>query len=883
MGIAKKGYVIIFICLSTKAVHLEVVSDQSSEAFLAAFKRLIARRGNVNRLYSDNGSNFIGTQTILELDSEAAIREYNEDVRKKLVEFNTKFVFNPPAAPWFGGIWERNIGSMKHHLKRVIGDKKLTYEEFSTVLVQIESCLNSRPLCPISDNPEEFEALTPGHFLVGEALTAPIESTLLATKENRLNRWELCTKMKQEFWDRWSGEYASQLQIRTKWTESRKNLEIGDMVLMKEETTPPLHWPLGRITNVYTGKDGLVRVADVKSNEKIYKRPVGKLAVLPVRDSGNITNRIEKAKSSASGDATTKTRPMMRAEEKIKIDYKKTKGKQVLGSTLITLIMLFGLFLSVLSAQSNVTITPFNRNPGAIFNKCGKISTVIGKWNLVARMDMRNYYNGYDMLQKGMVQLESTCEKLKAENMTACGALLDDARLRMSTIHEKDSMIKGNARDKRNTFLWSAAGSAAGYIGSKFMDLLLGNSQTDEKIENLEGLVDSQTSFLNLTENAVERTQQAFYNELNAFANKTMEFTAKEMEQNRINNECQWLALQLIFMLTGFENVQNTIIENVGRARSGIKLIWLTPERLHGHITLIDQQLPRNVRLYGESLEEKMDAIYKLSTTNMLLSKREMVLIFEVPLFRSVRLDCFEIIPIPTLLGGAFRQLESIYSNIWISKQIDRYRLITSDEMKDCIDYNTEKICNGKHAMSRVNSNQANQICELNLYLQKPVNESHCKLKSVEMSEFWTEIDNNWIFSVANSTATIICDEYRERIKINGIGLMNIKNGCLVQTDNMEIDAFDMNWTNETIELHMGHFNVSEDFGGEERRLTYNVGIFKQDFGEMNRMNPYHHVHHYASIYSLVIILTLMGLYSYVRKMNGSSLHNRVADDGRDK
>lgn len=173
------------------------------------------------------------------------------------------------------------------------------------------------------------------------------------------------------------------------------------------------------------------------------------------------------------------------------------------------------------------------------------------------------------------------------------------------------------------------------------MVLLLGNSQTDEKIENLEGLVDSQTSFLNLTENAVEWTQQAFYNELNAFANKTMEFTAKEMEQNRINNECQWLALQLIFMLTGFENVQNTIIENVGRARSGIKLIWLTPERLHGHITLIDQQLPRNVRLYGESLEEKMDAIYKLST----------VLIFEVPLFRSVRLDCFEIIPIPILLG----------------------------------------------------------------------------------------------------------------------------------------------------------------------------------------------------------------------------------------
>lgn len=100
---AKKGYVIIFICLSSKAVHLEVVSNQTSDAFLAAFKRLINRRGNVSRLYSDNGTNFTGSKTILDLDSEAAINDYNKELKSKVLELKTKFIFNPPAAPC--GIW----------------------------------------------------------------------------------------------------------------------------------------------------------------------------------------------------------------------------------------------------------------------------------------------------------------------------------------------------------------------------------------------------------------------------------------------------------------------------------------------------------------------------------------------------------------------------------------------------------------------------------------------------------------------------------------------------------------------------------------------------------------------------------------------------------
>lgn len=128
-----KGYIVIFVCMTTRAIHIEFVTDMTAEAFLAAFRRLIARRGNVVRLYCDNGTNFVGANSILQMENEEAVKEFENKVKTQLLMYSTKFVFNPPSAPWFGGIWERNIGSIKYHLKRTIADRKLTYEEFSTV------------------------------------------------------------------------------------------------------------------------------------------------------------------------------------------------------------------------------------------------------------------------------------------------------------------------------------------------------------------------------------------------------------------------------------------------------------------------------------------------------------------------------------------------------------------------------------------------------------------------------------------------------------------------------------------------------------------------------------------------------------------------------
>lgn len=189
-----KGYIIIFICMSVKAVHLEPVIDESTEAFLMAFQRFVARRGFCSDLYSDNGRNFVGARRVLSEDEQHFMQTLNKNIMDEMTNQGVNFHFNPPSAPSFGGLWERNIKSLKHHLKRVIGEESITYDELATLLARIESFLNSRPLLPITDDPDDFNFLTPGHYLIGGPLTAIPEPNLLDQKILPIYRYRTMQK-----------------------------------------------------------------------------------------------------------------------------------------------------------------------------------------------------------------------------------------------------------------------------------------------------------------------------------------------------------------------------------------------------------------------------------------------------------------------------------------------------------------------------------------------------------------------------------------------------------------------------------------------------------------------------------------------------------------
>ncbi|GFW64446.1 integrase catalytic domain-containing protein [Trichonephila clavipes] len=276
-----KGYIALFVCLATKDVHIEAVGDLTTDSFIAALRRFSARRDAPRHIYSDNGTNFVGARRKLdEIRKLWLSLPTNEAISYYLSKSSIDWHFIPPSSPHFGGIWESGIRSVKFHLKRVLGETILTFEELTTLLTQIEGLLNSRPLSYVNDSDIEcISTLTPSHFLTGDVLLSVPEE--LPSSSNHRDRWELLQNIKRGFWKKWSSEFISSLQPRKKWQDAQPNLKEDDIVLIKEEG-PPGTWPMARVLQVHPGNDGLVRVATVKTQDSVFKRPVHKLIKLPI-------------------------------------------------------------------------------------------------------------------------------------------------------------------------------------------------------------------------------------------------------------------------------------------------------------------------------------------------------------------------------------------------------------------------------------------------------------------------------------------------------------------------------------------------------------------------------------------------------------------------
>jgi Family of unknown function (DUF5641) len=285
----KKCYIAIFICLATKAVHIELVSELTTKAFLATLDRFTARRGLPATMHSDNGTNFIGAKNELqELHDFLMSTTHLEAIVKHLAAHEVKWHLIPPRAPHHGGLWEAGVKSMKHHLLRVTNQARFHFEELYTLTCRIEAILNSRPLMPASDDPNDLEMLTAGHFLIGQPLVALPQRPLETTNVSHMQRWDRVTQAQQHFWKRWSQEYLHQLQVRTKNYKVVTPVAVGNVVLLEIENHPPMMWPLGRILEIYPGKDEVSRVAKIKTATTTFERPVVKLSILPIEDNDQL-------------------------------------------------------------------------------------------------------------------------------------------------------------------------------------------------------------------------------------------------------------------------------------------------------------------------------------------------------------------------------------------------------------------------------------------------------------------------------------------------------------------------------------------------------------------------------------------------------------------
>lgn len=277
-----KAYFAVFICFTTKAIHIETISSLSTNAFLAALNRFVARRGCPSDIYSDNGKNFVGANKELSLLTKLLLSNKNL-IQDNLSKFYITWHFNPPYAPHFGGLWERSIKSIKYHLKRAFTNTKFTFEELSTALIQIEGILNMRPLCYLSNDPIDLEPITPSHFLIGRRLDVIPEYSSIDNLSRLSKTYKSILQVKELFWKRWLKEYLSELQVRSKQSTSKGELKENMLVIIKDNN--PIHqWKIGRIIKLFKGRDDIARVAEVKTNSGNIIRSFSKLCPLPVSD-----------------------------------------------------------------------------------------------------------------------------------------------------------------------------------------------------------------------------------------------------------------------------------------------------------------------------------------------------------------------------------------------------------------------------------------------------------------------------------------------------------------------------------------------------------------------------------------------------------------------
>ena len=301
-----KTYLAVYVCFYTKAVHLELVRDATTDSFVACLTRFCCRRGLPLTIHSDNGSNFIGARNELaELYSLIDEKETQNAIQSYLFTQKVTWETIPVRAPHFGGLWEAAVKAAKYHLKRVLGHQKLTYDELETVVCQVEACLNSRPLGAMASHPlDGMCPLTPGHFLIGRAIKAyPVRK--VDFNPTPLQRWVHCQRIGQTFWKRWNQEYLQQLQRAVKWHKKEKNYQVGDLVMLTDGNVFQCQWTMAKIVAVYPGKDGVVRAVDVQvetavipkdydskvklaqqiiTKTAVYRRPVHKLAMLLAAD-----------------------------------------------------------------------------------------------------------------------------------------------------------------------------------------------------------------------------------------------------------------------------------------------------------------------------------------------------------------------------------------------------------------------------------------------------------------------------------------------------------------------------------------------------------------------------------------------------------------------
>lgn len=259
----------------------QIIALLDTSACINALRRFFAIRGPAKQIRSDCGTNFVAAAKELGL----SYRDPDITVQKFLSDQNCSWVFNPPHASHMGGSWERLIGLSRRILDAILlkDNIQLTHDVLCTLMMEAAAVINARPLVPVSNDPESPSILSPTMILTQKVGVSPPQGEF-TSKDLYTKQWRQVQNLADEFWRRWRQEYLPTLQNRRKWTETKRDLKVGDIVLLKDCQAVRNKWPMAKITAVFPGRDGRVREVQLKTSDqgslKTFQRPITEVVLL---------------------------------------------------------------------------------------------------------------------------------------------------------------------------------------------------------------------------------------------------------------------------------------------------------------------------------------------------------------------------------------------------------------------------------------------------------------------------------------------------------------------------------------------------------------------------------------------------------------------------
>ncbi|XP_059220886.1 uncharacterized protein LOC131995801 [Stomoxys calcitrans] len=852
-----KSYVCVFVCFATKAAHLEVASDLTSAAFIGALKRFVARRGCPTRIYCDNGTNFVGASNSLhEIYKLFAEKQHKEKIDEFCLQRDIEWINIPARSPHVGGLWEACVKSVKKHFHKAV-EGIMTYEELCTLIAQIEAVLNSRPLTPLSEDPNDNSVLTPGHFLIGEAFTTIVDSSENKCYKGLRDHWRAVQENANAFWERWSMEYLSELNKRYKWNKPQSNMQPGTLVLLKEDNLPPLSWRRGRVIRTIIGSDGLCRMVDVRTSTGETKRSIQNVCPFPTENNEEIVGEDEATILNAAYNENKKpTICKRKGSVSPTLRRERIKNKNFI-------VCIINLLCLISPIRAKIDIIKFTEKSSIFFEEVSTVGLTKSSWDIVVHINISKYAASMTTINNAMSDYGVFVDKVLEKQQVFLRNELEEA---YHQVQNRNELIMSSMPDRRSKR------AALAFVGGIFHSLfgLMDEEHAEvlsEKIRNaaenqeyLLSLERNYTSIQDITSEVIKKQNEVIFDNIQKFKGSFDSLNA------RVNNLADREAIvrkatSLLATLEAFGEIQKNLITVMTNTKGSLLHELISVKKLKDEILRIRSTVNKRLRLPTERPMElsKLAHVTTRTTIGFILFNVRLPLI-NADLFTSYAIHAY-----PEMHDGLSVRIQPSNSYMLIDERKTMFYYISEENWAHCQKTEDMMICPQTHPLYNTRNTQS---CEVQLFLKTRRVPTSCKVEIKAWANYWKQVQapNTWIFSISTQMgAEAVCDNKRHAVIIEGQGLIKLQPNCHLETEETTLWAYDR--YSSDADFMIPNINLTSFLPPlSHLKLDNEIAIYKLSdipkatsiLGWPTHLNIHHLAHYGFSVTTCIIIIVII-------------------------